>query len=231
MRIYNNLLLTLLAFIIPTTALSWTGQVVNVSDGDTITVRRDNGPQVKVRFYGIDCPEKAQPYGQKARDLTASMVAGRTVDIQEKDVDRYGRIVGLVSIDGANLNESIVRNGFAWVYLQYCKESFCADWSRLESAAKQQKKGMWADDAHIIPPWDWRHSEEVQPQVAVSKFTENDRVEKGRDIAGSFHGNVNSNKFHRPGCQHYNCKNCTAIFGSRSEAVAAGYSPCGICRP
>lgn len=216
--------------LLPTIAHAWPGKVVNVSDGDTITVLHE-GRQERIRIYGIDCPEKDQPFGQKARDLTASMVAGRTVDVEEKDTDRYGRIVGLVSVDGTNLNESIVRNGFAWVYPQYCKESFCVDWSRLESAAKQQKKGMWADNAHIIPPWDWRHSEEVQPQVAVSKSTENDRVEKERDIAGSFHGNVNSHKFHRSGCQHYNCKNCTAIFGSRAEAVAAGYSPCGICRP
>lgn len=230
MKTCSKVFFTLLSLLaLPAAAFPWIGQVVNVSDGDTITVRRENGPQAKVRLYGIDCPEKAQPYGQKARELTASMVAGRTVDIQEKDVDRYGRTVGVVTVDGANLNESIVRNGFAWVYPQYCKESFCSDWSRLESEAKQQGRGVWSDP-HIVPPWDWRHGGK-QVAAAEPESDGKGQLAKHDSTAGEFHGNVNSHKFHRPGCQHYNCKNCTATFGSRSGAVAAGYSPCGICRP
>lgn len=221
----------LFSILIPTLSHAWPGQVVNVSDGDTITVRRESGPQVKVRLYGIDAPEKAQPFGQKARDLTASMVAGRSVDIEEKATDRYGRTVGLVSINGDSLNEAIVRNGFAWVYQQYCKESFCSDWSKLESMARQHGMGMWADP-HIIPPWDWRHNKGSRRQVAATETDDgNGQQVKPTAATGEFHGNVNSHKFHRPGCQHYNCKNCTAIFGAKEDAVAAGYSPCGICRP
>jgi Metal binding domain of Ada len=46
-----------------------------------------------------------------------------------------------------------------------------------------------------------------------------------------YHGNVRSKKFHRPGCRYYNCRNCTAHFASRAQAIAAGYVPCKVCRP
>lgn len=46
-----------------------------------------------------------------------------------------------------------------------------------------------------------------------------------------YHGNLRSHKFHRPGCRYYNCKNCTARFTSREQAIKAGYVPCKVCRP
>jgi endonuclease YncB( thermonuclease family) len=110
---------------------------------------------VKVRLYGIDTPEKGQDFGQKARDLTSGLVAGRNVEVAQKDVDRYGRVVGLVKVDGQNLNELIIQNGYAWVYRQYCKEKFCSDWIKSEEYARQQNKGMWSSSV-VIPPWEWR---------------------------------------------------------------------------
>lgn len=99
---------------IPATCFSWSAKVVSVADGDTITVLRD-GQQVRIRLYGIDCPEKGQGYGQQAKAITAALVAGRNVDIEQKDTDRYGRMVGLVKIDGQSLSELIIQNGYAWV--------------------------------------------------------------------------------------------------------------------
>lgn len=74
---------------IPVTCFSWPAKVVSVTDGDTINVLHD-GRQVKVRLYEIDAPEKEQDCGQKARDLTAALVAGKNVDVDQKDMDRYG---------------------------------------------------------------------------------------------------------------------------------------------
>ncbi|MBV5328865.1 MAG: thermonuclease family protein, partial [Chlorobium sp.] len=124
------------------------------------------------------------------------------------DTDRYGRTVGIVLVDGQNLNELIVRNGYAWVYRQYCKESFCSSWIQAEDAARQQQKGMWSDP-RIIPPWEWRHQgeqrvAEVQPSVQPSAAPQ-----KVEAATGTLHGNVNSHKFHRPGCRVYDCPNCT----------------------
>jgi micrococcal nuclease len=55
-------------------------KVVGISDGGTIKVLKD-GKQVKIRLAAIDCPEKRQPYGQKAKQFTADMVAGKVVSL------------------------------------------------------------------------------------------------------------------------------------------------------
>ena len=46
-----------------------------------------------------------------------------------------------------------------------------------------------------------------------------------------YQGNVKSRVFHQPGCRYYGCKNCTATFSSRDEAIQAGYRPCKVCAP
>lgn len=128
---YRSCLTRLFLLFIPATCFSWPAKVVSVSDGDTITVLH-SGRQEKIRLYGIDTPEKNQDYGQQAKQITSTLIAGRKVDIETKAVDRYGRPVGLVTVDGQSLNELIVQNGSAWVYRQYCKERFCSDWILLE---------------------------------------------------------------------------------------------------
>ena len=75
------------------------GKVTEITDGDTIDVLRD-GREVTIRLYGIDCPEKSQSFGQDARSFTSEMVFGRRVRVKVTDVDRYGRVVGLVSLEG-----------------------------------------------------------------------------------------------------------------------------------
>jgi len=215
----------LLVFI-PSLCLGWSGKVVKVADGDTITVLHD-GEQERIRLYGIDAPEKDQAFGQKSKEFTASLVAGREVDVQRKDTDRYGRTVALVTVNGRSLNESLVQEGYAWVYRQYCKESFCSSWLQEESTAKSGKIGMWSD-SHIIPPWEFRHPKGQQ----VGELQLPEKTTTGKGVAtNTYHGNVNSHKFHRPTCKQYNCPNCTTVFKSREEAIAKGYEPCGICKP
>lgn len=133
---------------------AWTGKVVGVSDGDTIKVL-NNGQQVKIRLYGIDTPEKKQSFGMVAKRFTLDMVAGKTVDIEPIDIDRYGRTVGLVRINGVSLNAELVRSGYAWVYDRYCKKAFCADWKGLETKARAAGIGLWAEPG-AQAPWDWR---------------------------------------------------------------------------
>ena len=47
----------------------------------------------------------------------------------------------------------------------------------------------------------------------------------------AYTGNTNTYKFHRLSCRYAGCKNCTARFKTREEAINAGYRPCGICEP
>lgn len=127
------------------------GKVIKVSDGDTITVLDDNKVQHKVRFYGIDAPEKSQPYGEKSRENLASYIAGKYVKVDSRATDRYGRTVGVVYVGKTNVNEAQVADGFAWAYTQYGGREF----KTLENEAKSKGLGLWADKKPQAP-WEYR---------------------------------------------------------------------------
>ena len=61
-------------------AADFTGRVVGISDGDTISALHD-GRAEKIRLNGIDCPEKRQAFGQRAKEFTSKLVFGRDVTV------------------------------------------------------------------------------------------------------------------------------------------------------
>jgi endonuclease YncB( thermonuclease family) len=128
--------------------------VVGVADGDTITVLHDE-KQAKIRLYGIDCPERGQAFGKKAKQFTSNMVFQKTVSVEEITRDRYGRTVALVYLDDKSLNEALIRAGLAWMYHRYCEEPICWKWRNLETEANRAKVGLWSDP-NPIPPWEFR---------------------------------------------------------------------------
>jgi endonuclease YncB( thermonuclease family) len=196
-----------------------TGKVVSVADGDTITILNSHNQQTKIRLYGIDTPEKAQPYGKKATKFTASLTAGKQVSVKVYDTDRYGRSVGVVFVGSNNINEEIIRAGYAWQYRKYCKASFCSDWLDLEEQAKNSRIGLWKDK-NPTAPWEWR------------KAQRNGGNNKSSNVVGGtgiYHGNKKSHVFHGSGCRYYNCKNCTVVFKSVNDAVGAGYRAHNQC--
>lgn len=129
----------------------FTGKVVNVADGDTITVLHDN-EQTKIRLACIDAPEKAQPFGNIANQHISEMLFGKEVRVVEQGRDRYGRTIGRVYLDEVDVSAEQIKQGMAWVYRKYSKE---AALYQLEDEAKQHRLGLWAD-ADPLPPWKWR---------------------------------------------------------------------------
>lgn len=129
---------------------------MGISDGDTIRVLRDR-QEIKIRLWGIDCPESHQDFGTRAKKYTSGLVFGQIVNIDEIDKDRYGRTVALVTLpDGQVLNEALVSAGMAWVYMKYCNRPVvCSKWQELEQAARSQKTGLWSMP-NAIPPWEFR---------------------------------------------------------------------------
>lgn len=205
-----------------------TGKVVSIADGDTITVLQNN-QQFKIRLYGIDCPESGQAFGNKAKEFTSSLVFGKTVDVTVYDIDKYQRNVGVVRVDGLNVNEAILKNGFAWKYTKYCTESFCNNWRVFEEQASRQGVGLWSD-RNPMAPWDWRHSPQKEQQVRSNAEGKQRQQEAYKEsVSGGLHGNSNSHVYHNSGCQYYNCKNCTSNFSSSEEARKAGYRACQKC--
>lgn len=131
-------------------------KVVGVTDGDTITVISPGGRSYKrtrIRLWGVDCPEKSQAFGQRAKQFTSDLVYGKEVSLDERDVDRYGRTVAVVRVDGKVLNEELVKAGYAWWYERYAPgEARLRD---LQAEARSARRGLWVD-ANAEPPWDYR---------------------------------------------------------------------------
>ncbi len=152
LEILTAAIFVLLIFTVPIFAEDFEGKCVGVSDGDTISVMH-NGVAEKVRLNGIDCPEKAQPFGNKAKQFTSDMAYGKIVKIIECGKDRYGRTIGDVILpDGKDLNQELVKAGLAWWFFKYSKDKTL---EALEKTAREAKIGLWAD-SNAVPPWDWR---------------------------------------------------------------------------
>jgi endonuclease YncB( thermonuclease family) len=209
----------------------FSGRVVAVHDGDTISVlvgRR----AVKVRLEGIDCPELAQPYGRVAKTFTSDRVFGKAVEVEQTTVDRYGRSVGRVFVNGEDLSAAILAAGLAWHYTQYSADR---NLDAAEQSARVARRGLWSQ-SNPVPPWVYRRPRPgiaPTPKPAAPALRTAPRLRAEPPVAGApsgpFHGNVQSHVFHAPGCPNYNCRNCTAVFATREEAIAHGYKPAGDC--
>ena len=109
----------------------FSGKVVGISDGDTITVLDGRNQQHRIRLNQIDAPESSQAFGQKSRQ-NISYIHNQNVYVVEDSRDRYGRVLGTVYLmqNGKaptlkfrnSVNYKQVNDGYAWVYRQYMKE-------------------------------------------------------------------------------------------------------------
>jgi micrococcal nuclease len=135
-------------------AESFTGRVVGVHDGDTLTVLVDER-HVKVRLQGIDAPELAQSFGQQSRQALSALVFGQTVVVEVVDLDRYHRTVAHVSVLGRDVGAVLVRAGLAWWYQRYAPDDDAL--RHGEADARAQHRGLWRDAAPMAP-WDWRRA-------------------------------------------------------------------------
>lgn len=99
-----------------TIALPFTGRVVGVHDGDTLTILTAEKQRVSVRLADIDAPELGQPFGRAAKRELSELCFNRTASVEARTVDRYGRTVGVVSCDGNDASRLMVERGMAWAY-------------------------------------------------------------------------------------------------------------------
>ena len=150
MRVYIFALVSV--FFLSCVPLEQNGKVVKVVDGDTFDIVDEN-KTTRIRLFGIDAPERGQAFNKRARAFMDSLVAGKQIRVVVRDKDRYGRTVGDAFLsDGTYVNAEIVRAGYAWQFRKYSTDPEVA---RLENAARSQRLGLW-EDAHAIPPWEFR---------------------------------------------------------------------------
>lgn len=144
---------------VPVHVFAWSGTVVSVHDGDTITVKDAQGKRHKVRIYGVDAPEQGQDYGTEARDMTARMVMGKSVEVipAQKGKSYKHEVAGIVMLNALVVQDVLVSTGLAWVDDRYCKLQICDLWRMHQADAKRAEppRGLWADEG-ATPPWKWR---------------------------------------------------------------------------
>ncbi|MBE9610167.1 thermonuclease family protein [Chitinilyticum litopenaei] len=138
------------------------GEVVGVSDGDTVTLLGEGRVEYKLRLAYIDSPEKKQAFGQQAKKSLSDMVYRQQIEATITDVDRYGRGVAELRLNGRYVNLEQVAAGYAWVYRQYAKKDLSAgelrEFVAAEEAAKAAQRGLWQDGSPT-PPWQWRREQ------------------------------------------------------------------------
>lgn len=144
----------LICSVTPALAQTIAGQVVAIADGDTLTLLTESKQQIKIRLAEIDSPESRQPYGQKAKQALANLTFRKQVVADIQSVDRYGRSIARISVDGVDVNRALVESGAAWVYRAYSQDKSLL---RVEANARNARRGLWAlPEIERVAPWDWR---------------------------------------------------------------------------
>ena len=203
-----------------------------VIDGDTIEV-----DGTRIRLFGIDAPERGQSCqaegelwicGRLARLMLEDRISGRSVVCEERDQDRYGRIVAVCRAGGEDLNAWMVSEGWALAYRRYAQ-----DYVDEEADAKASRLGVWRGD--FVPPWDWRRGKRL-PRAARDTgpaMETNHAIPRAANRGGGcrIKGNISSDGvriYHVPGGRYYDRTRISTSKGERwfcseAEARAAGW--------
>lgn len=147
----------LLAVSMSAHAVTLTGRVVGITDGDTLTLLVDR-QQYKVRVSGIDAPEKRQAWGEKSKTNLSRLAFNQEAVAECWKIDRWGRRICKVTVNAIDIGLEQIRDGMAWWYRKYAKEQSSDDQSAYESVelmAKLRRLGLWSD-TNPIPPWYFR---------------------------------------------------------------------------
>lgn len=199
-----------------------TGEVVGVTDGDTIVVLDADKTQHKIRLQHLDAPESNQAYGTQAKKALSDKVFGKQVTVKWDEKDRYQRTLGNIFVDDRWINKEMVVDGYAWHYKQYSKDD---DISKAHVQARALKKGLWGGESPIAP-WDFRRGKRPETKVTAKPTTE-PIPNPTQPAVGLVYRTVSGKKYHLGTCR-YLSKSKIAI----SLPVArTSLGACSVCKP
>lgn len=120
--------------------------VSRIVDGDTFVIQSN----IKVRFFGIDTPERDQPFGPEATQYLRKLIEGKEITIHcpTTTLNRPNCYVYLGNLD---VSEEMVKAGLAYDWAKYSRGKY----SQEEERARQNRVGVWSLP-NAIPPWQWR---------------------------------------------------------------------------
>ena len=124
-----------------------------IIDGDTIHIKSN-----KIRLHGIDAPETKQTCkidnqdwycGKQSTKELKNLIKNQKVECNVNDVDRYNRYVAICYVNEININQWMVKNGWAIAYRYYSE-----DYVLEEKYANDKKLGIWKSE--FIEPYAYR---------------------------------------------------------------------------
>lgn len=144
-----------------------TGTAIRVQDGDSF-ILRNGDVNYKIRLYGIDAPEKKQPWGGKALMTMIELIGQKEVIVEVMDRDKYRRYVGKVYQGETYINLKMLELGCAWWYKRYAPKD--TDLEAAFNKARTDKVGMWEYDDNIEPEkWRISHKEKAVPAATPAQ--------------------------------------------------------------
>jgi Micrococcal nuclease (thermonuclease) homologs len=123
-------------------------KVYKIADGDTFIL--ENNKQA-VRLFGIDAPEVTNCYGKESYQRLDQLLKKRKVQLKEPVVDKFGRIVSLVYVDGKLINEVLIKEGFAAYRSEPGSEKEVM--KKAHEDAKTNQRGIYSSACtDLVPP-------------------------------------------------------------------------------
>lgn len=131
----------------PGEQIAWVSWVM---DGDTLLLLPEGQHEpLRLRLLGIDAPELCQPGGEAARDALIARVLRRTVRLQVRGQDSYGRQLGHVWLDAQDVAAEMVRSGWAWAYQHRTGRG---PYAALQRQAERERVGVFAARETAMSP-------------------------------------------------------------------------------
>ena len=211
MKSYVSLITLLFSFVVFTPnwllAAPSHGEVLRVVDGDTVSFQTQSGKKLRVRLADIDAPELDQPWGPAAKTALEIWAEGKSGSIEIVDTDRYGRKVAYLYVNDENMNERLISEGLAWVYMDFLRDrSFIS----VQRDAKSREEGLWSS-ADPIQPSIWRSRERSKSSPSAQTEIVLGVVKKSR-----------SNICHAPGTTYYSRTTNFQAFDSLRACLSSG---------
>lgn len=127
--------------------LIYAQKVIKVIDGDTYDILL-NKSTIRVRMYGIDCPEKKQEYGLNAKLFAEKYLLNKDVKLTILSKDLYQRSISKIYLGDIYFNKLLIDSGYAWHYSKYSNDK---DLETSMNIAKSNKIGLWSKNGYIEP--------------------------------------------------------------------------------
>jgi endonuclease YncB( thermonuclease family) len=162
--------LLLLAFLATSVEASTLfGRVIEVNDGDVITVFNLNRP-VRIKLLAVDAPEAAQAFGDVARKHLSDLVYDKSVAVEYWGIAADGSLVGRVTVNSTDVGAQMIRDGAAWFDASNQDHLSVAEravYQESERAARSERRGLWQAE-NPIAPWEYVRAVALRRNPAAS---------------------------------------------------------------